>query len=469
MAITPNQIDRWRSVASETQNLEFKEAKTQFDNRRLYKYCVALANEGGGHLLLGVADKRPRPVVGSNAFNNPIAMASKLFTAVGFRVDIEEVLHSDGRVVVFSIPSRPRGTAYHFEGAYLMRAGEELVPMSEDQLRKIFAEGQPVFEALIALESVSAEQVVSLLDTQSYFELIQLPYPADRAGVLQRFEREKLIVPCDGSYIVTNLGALLFAKNLDSFDGLSRKSVRVTTYDGKGKLKTKRDIIGKRGYAVGFEGLIEYVNGQLPANEVIGQALREAVPMFPEIAIRELVANALIHQDLSESGASVSIDIYSNRLEISSPGIPSIEADRFLDEYQSRNERLADLMRRLRICEEKGSGIDKVVSSIEAFQLPPLDIRIGQKRTTVALFAYKEFSDMDKSDKVRACFQHCVLRYLMGEKMTNQSLRERFGLNKRQSDVASRVVSLCVDDGLIKLEDPDNSSRRYATYIPYWA
>src|SRR5690606_831853 len=112
------QIDIWRSARSETQNLEFKEAKTQFNNTKLYKYCVALANEGGGYLLLGIADKPPRPVVGSQAFNNPIEMAAKLFTAIGFRVDIEDVQHPDGRVVVFSIPSRPKGTAYHFEGAY---------------------------------------------------------------------------------------------------------------------------------------------------------------------------------------------------------------------------------------------------------------------------------------------------------------------------------------------------------------
>lgn len=126
-------------------------------------------------------------------------------------------------------------------------------------------------------------------------------------------------------------------------------------------------------------------------------------------------------------------------------------------------------MRRLRICEEKGSGIDKVVTSIETFQLPPLDIRVGQKRTTTILFSYKQFAEMDKSDKARACFQHCVLRYLIGEKMTNQSLRERFGLNNRQSDVASRVVALALEGGLVKLEDPENSSRRYAKYVPYWA
>ncbi len=143
MNTTSAQIDLWRSSPSEHQRLEFKEAKTQFDNHKLYKYCVALANEGGGHLLLGVADKPPRSVVGTSAFSNPVEMAARLFQAVGFRVDIEEVLHPDGRVLVFHIPSRPRGTAYHLDGAYLMRAGEELLPMSEDQLRRIFAEGEP--------------------------------------------------------------------------------------------------------------------------------------------------------------------------------------------------------------------------------------------------------------------------------------------------------------------------------------
>jgi ATP-dependent DNA helicase RecG len=105
------------AVSSEHQRLEFKEAKTQFDNRRLCEYCVAIANEGGGYLLLGIAAKLPRPVVGTKAFSNPVAMAEKLFQAVGFRVDIDEVAHPDGRVLVFHIPSRPRGTAYHLDGS----------------------------------------------------------------------------------------------------------------------------------------------------------------------------------------------------------------------------------------------------------------------------------------------------------------------------------------------------------------
>ncbi len=173
MTTTPEQIDQWRGSFSEHQRLEFKEAKKQFDNKRLYKYCVAIANEGGGRLVFGVADKPPRPVVGTAAFNNPVEMAAKLFQAVGFRVDIEEVNHPDGRVLVFHIPSRPRGTAWHFDGAYLMRSGESLAPMSEDQLRRIFAEGEPDWLEEHSKQGVDARAVVHLLDTHAFFDLLK--------------------------------------------------------------------------------------------------------------------------------------------------------------------------------------------------------------------------------------------------------------------------------------------------------
>jgi ATP-dependent DNA helicase RecG len=469
MSVTLERLNTWLAAPSETEHLEFKEAKAQYSLAKLFKYCVALANEGGGYLVLGVTDKQPRRVVGSQAFQNLEDIRAKLVAKLQIRVEVDELRHPDGRVLIFTVPARPKGAPLHIDGQYLMRAGEELVPMTADRLQVIFAEGQSNFEERVALSGLAADEVVRLLDTQSYFDLVKLPYPVDRPGVLERFSRERLVVKKGDRYSITNLGALLFAKDLGEFDLLTRKSVRVTTYEGLDKLTTLRDISGIKGYAVGFAGLVGYVNSQLPANEVIGKALRETVPMYPEIAIRELVANALIHQDLEQTGGSVAIDIYTNRLEISNPGTPCIAPDRFIDEYQSRNARLADLMRRLRICEEKGSGIDKVISSVEAYQLPPLDIRAGQSRTTVVLFGHRSFDEMDRGDKVRACYQHCSLRYVMTEKMTNQSLRERFALPTRQVDKASRIIRDTMDEGLIKLEDPQSSSKRYAKYIPYWA
>ena len=353
---TPEQIDLWRQSASEHQRLEFKEPKTQFDGRRLHEYCVALANEGGGHLLFGIADQPPRAVVGTHAFADTVAAAEKLFQALGFRVDIEEVAHPQGRVLVFHIPSRPRGTAYHLEGKYLMRAGESLVPMSEDQLRRIFSEGEPEWLEEHSRTGLDAQAVVELLDTQTFFELLKLPYPTERAGVIDRLTRERLIDEANGAFVIRRIGALLLAKHLDDFPDLARKAPRVVVYSGASKLETKLDQVGARGYAVGFQGLVRFVMTQLPQNEIIEDALRKEVKLVPEVVIRELVANALIHQDFAMGGASVMVEIYSNRVEISNPGEPIVPVERFIDGYQSRNERLADLMRRMGVCEERAAA-----------------------------------------------------------------------------------------------------------------
>ena len=175
---TIEQIDIWRRSNTENENLEFKEAKTQYDFEKLCGYCVAIANEGGGVLLFGIANHPPRPIVGSQAFNNPIGIATKLFEHLGFRVDVEDVAHPEGRVVIFHIPGRPRGSAFHLKGQYLIRSGESLVPMTEDRLRNIFVEGRPDWLAEVARAGAPPAQIVELLDTQGYFDLMKMPYPA---------------------------------------------------------------------------------------------------------------------------------------------------------------------------------------------------------------------------------------------------------------------------------------------------
>jgi len=232
-----------------------------------------------------------------------------------------------------------------------------------------------VFELEIALSNISSDEVVSVLDTQVYFELLKLPYPTNRGGVLERFISEKLIVKNSSRYSITNLGAILFAKNLTDFPEIRRKAIRVIVYKFNHKIETLREQLGRKGYVTGFLGLIDWVNSQLPANEEIGKAFRDDKRMYPEIAIRELLANAIIHQDFQEKGFPM-VEIFSDRIEVTNPGIPLITPERFIDEYQSRNDILADLMRRLGICEEKGSGIDKVIFYNEMYQLPAPDIFI---------------------------------------------------------------------------------------------
>lgn len=206
-----------------------------------------------------------------------------------------------------------------------------------------------------------------------------------------------------------------------------------------------------------------------PQNHFVEQVVREEVKMFPRQALRELIANALVHQDFLITGASVMIEMFSDRVEISNPGIPPISVDRFIDEYRSRNELLADFMRRLGFCEEKGSGIDKVVKLAEIFQLPAPDFRVGESRTTAVLFAHQEFSDMSKGDRIRACYQHCCLLYVSNQRMSNQTLRDRFKLPESAAATVSLVIGAAKDAGLIKPDDTETSSTRYARYLPFWA
>src|SRR5690606_3908671 len=137
--------------------------------------------------------------------------------------------------------------------------------------------------------------------------------------------------------------------------GLKRKAMRVVAYKGDDRIQAEREQEGGKGYAAGFEGLIGYVNTLVPTNEVIEQALRKTVPMYPELAVREVVANAIIHQDFSVTGAGPMVEIFKNRMEITNPGEPLVSTDRFVDTPpKSRNEALASLMRRFGVCEERG-------------------------------------------------------------------------------------------------------------------
>ncbi len=470
MDISEDQLFHWLREANENEHLEFKEAKQQFDFSRLTKYCVALANEGGGRIILGVSDKRPRKIVGSAAFPDIQDVQRKLFSKLNFRVDVQQLSLAEGRVVVFEAPGRPSGSAYNVDGCYWMRSGEDLLPMSDDRLRTIHAEGMSTWLEDPALKGVDAAQVVSLLDTQTFFELIKLPYPTQQSAVLQRLESEQLIQQAEHGWTIFRIAALLFAKRLEDFPvEIHRKAIRVVVYDGLNKLNTKVDRVGSKGYACGFDGLVEFLHDAGPANHLVEEAIRREVKMFPKQAIRELVANALVHQDFGISGASVMIELYQDRLEISNPGHPTISIDRFIDEYRSRNERFADLMRRMGICEEKGSGVDKVIAAAEHQQLPAPDFRTGELRTTCILFAQQEFSRMSKADRVRACYQHCCLMYVSNQRMSNQSLRERFKLSEAKAATVSQVIAAALEAGQIRLDDSETTSRRYAKYLPGWA
>lgn len=379
----------------------------------------------------------------------------------------------DGRLVVLLEIARAARHPVRFSGQEFIRVGtykKKLKDFSEKEraLWRIF--DQTPFEDGVATERATGDDVLRLLDYPAYFDLLERPLPADRDGILAALADDRLIRRSDaGGWDITHLGAILFAKRLDAFHTLRRKAVRVILYRGNGRTETLKEQEGAKGYACGFEGLIGYIHGLLPANEVIGEALRRSVPMFPELAVRELVANALIHQDFFVTGSGPMVEIFDDRIEITNPGEPLVDTQRFVDTPpRSRNEALASLMRRFRICEERGSGIDKVVFQVELFQLPAPLFESPKEFTRTVLFAHKDLKDMDRDDRIRACYLHACLRYVTRQPMTNTSVRERFGIAPANKATASRLIREALEAGMIRLANEDAADKLRA-YVPCWA
>lgn len=270
-------------------------------------------------------------------------------------------------------------------------------------------------------------------------------------------------------YNISNVGTILFARNLEDFSNLGRKALRIIVYQGDNRVKTIKEHKMDKGYAIGFKDAIEYINDLLPRNEEIGEVFRREVRMYPEIAVRELVANALIHQDFSITGTGPMVEIFTNRMEITNPGIPLVQTDRFLDSPpKSRNEALASFMRRIGICEERGSGVDKIVFETELYQLPAPLFEVTGEHTRAILFARQKLREMDREDRIRASYLHACLKYVQRDYMTNTSLRKRFAIEEKNSAIASRLIKEAVEAKRIKPHDT-TASKKYMKYTPHWA
>lgn len=135
---------------------------------------------------------------------------------------------------------------------------------------------------------------------------------------------------------------------------------------------------------------------------------------------------------------------------------------------RTRNEAMAAVMRRVGICEERGSGIDKVMAAIELAQLPAPLFETPPGATRVAVFARRNLRNMSRADRVRAVYQHACLRYVMGEQTSNATLRERFGISGRNAAAASRLLGEALEAGMIVVQDPEAGTRR-RSYLPFWA
>lgn len=475
-------VEELLSLPAETTWVEFKMNNT--DGDMIGKRISALSNVARieerpfAYVIWGVEDET-HAVVGTNfepssqrQGNQPLDfwLAQRLKPDVAF--SFKSFIYSGKRLVVLEVPAAVGG-AVEFERQSYLRIGSATPKLSDhpDRQRILWASlHSHTWESESAKEYLVDDDVLSALDYSSYFDLTRQRLPDNRSGIFDKLIADGLVRKDVGSrWSITNLGAILFAKRLADFrPSMARKALRLIAYDGPGRASpVVRRFDGEKGYAEDFKDLIKYADGLIPRNEYIGKALRAEQPLYPAIALRELIANALIHQDMTVPGAGPMVEVFKDRIEVSNPGKPLVSPDRFLDfPPRSRNEALASLMRRMGFCEEQGSGIDKVLDAVEFHQLPPPDFRTAADSVVVILYAPRLFSEMTRAERVRACYQHASLKYVTAQKMTNSSLRDRLGIDPQNAAQASGVIKQALGEGLIVVDDPAHPR---AGYVPFWA
>lgn len=475
-------LDDLINLGSENEWVEFK--VNNLNPEEVGKRISALANgaclsgQPFGYLVYGIEDET-YAIKGTDIFFKKAKKGKEelehwIIQRLNPRIDLKifDFMKDGAKISIIKIPaaiSQP----IRFKYISYIRIGSITRELSEfpEKEKNIWRnEPKQTFEYQTAISNVTDQNLQNLLSFETYFDLIGRPTPMTFKEQIEKFEQEKLILKNKGNYDITNLGGILFAKDLNDFEGLFRKSIRVIVYKNQNRIETEREYTGKRGYALAFSRLIDFLETILPKNEIIKKALRSDLAVYPIIALRELIANAIIHQDFSKTGTGPMIEIFSDRIEINNPGKPLIDVLRFIDHNpQSRNERLAYLMRNLNICEERGSGIDKVINACEVFQLPAPEFIVNNDFTRVKLFSPKNLRKMNKDDKIRATYQHCCLRYVSGDKMTNSSLRKRFNIEDKNYPMASRIITDTVTEKLIKVANPESNSKKHTKYIPFWA
>ncbi len=477
-----NLIEEIIKYPAETEWIEFK--KNNFNPHEIGEYISALANSAAilgkvnGYLIWGISDS-DHDIVGSDFNPKKMKVGNEelenwllrlLRPNINFKFYQTE--YNAKKIVLLEInaashhPVQFKGVEYIRVGSYKKKLKD--YQEKEKELWRIFE--NTTFELIYAQENIEADQILKFIDFSSYFELLNKALPDGTLAIIEALSDDNIIKKNDnGLYNITNLGAILFANNLDDFFKLKRKKVRIIQYEGINKLTTRKEKIINHGYASGFERLMEIVLDLIPGNEQIGNAIRKNTLMFPPLALRELVANALIHQDFFATGTGTTVEIFSNRVEITNPGIPLVKTDRFLDSPpKSRNENIASLMRRIGICEERGSGIDKAVFETELYQLPAPVFEVTDEHTRVVLFEYKNFWEMENNEKVWGCYLHACLKFVQREFMTNTTLRDRFGVDEKNSAAISRIIRDAMEKGMV-LKYDIKSGRKYVKYIPWWA
>ena len=357
MAPTMDQLLRWMN-STENEHLEFKEARRRFDFEELVRYCAALANEGGGHMILGVTDKLPRRVVGSRAFDNLERTKAGLIDRLHIRIDGDVLQHPDGPVIVFDVPSRPVGVPIQYRGAYWMRGGDALVPMTADLLRRIFDEAGPDFSAELCPAASMSD-----LDPAAIHRFRTMWERKSGNAAVSSLSDEQLLI--DAELLVDGVlpyaALILFATRQALGRHLAQAEVvfEYRASEASGPPTQRKEY--RQGFFLFQQDLWQDIDLRNERQHFQSGFFVHDVPTFNAIVVREAILNAVSHRDYRLAG-SVFVRQFARKLEIASPGgfPPGINEQNILWRQSPRNRRIAEAFSRCGLVERSGQGMNRM-------------------------------------------------------------------------------------------------------------
>ena len=463
---------------SESEWLEFKannlSPEVMGERISALSNMAALSNRAYAYLVYGISDDKKvvgttfdliKDKVGNEMLKPHLeALVDPKLSILPIPVAIE-----GKKVVILRIPSA-KSIPTSFRGEPYCRVGSatKLLSSRPDILSELMKSLETSKRELhIVKQGLSADEVFSALDVTAYYDLFGIYLPK-KEEMLRKFAEERFLIhEDDGSFSITLLGAVCFAKRLSDFPALSKRIVRFVTYSTPNRIDGEDERFFDKGYALSFVEILDAIIHHYRKEKFEG-AMRVRLDPYGEITLREALANMMIHGDLFARGSGPLIEAFPNRLEFSNPGALRFDVDRIIDvSPDATNELLADFMHRLGIGDERGSGFDKMLLESERRYAPSPLVENKPNGVSLTLFPPTPYGEERGIDIERDIYCHCCLRYLSGEAMTNASLRERYGLGEDKTVEISKRIRALVDKGRIKIVE--GSSRKKMEYIPYWA
>lgn len=472
---------------------------SEIDVQQIGKDVCAVANSaafhgrGNGYCVWGVSPNSHKfvgttfsPTETKSPSGQRIVLWLKANLSEGTRFSFD-VLDAWGKRFVVLKVNAAAGHPVRFNGKPYLRHGNKTKKLQVGSPREVElwhrVQG-PNRELSVVMEGVSPNQLHELLNLEAYRALMRsgrtnggLAYVGNLTGedalLADLEEREIIRAQEGGSYAITVMGALLLATKLSAFDELARRMIRIVRFAGRGAYEIADQEVFDEGYATALPKAEAYVASNTPTGDLAeGGVYLRVGHAYPRRAVRELLVNSVLHQDIQAFTPGPLVSIYDNRIEFSNPGSSLVPPNQMLNARpKTRNVALSTQLRDMGICEEWGVGWDMVVQACEeAHMLPPKTVSTEEGGTVVTLRRCGGYEAMSRSDRESAVYWHACLRYAQGESFSNTTLRERFGLPNEQKNVLamSRLIRDCQTVGLIKVEN-EKSGAKFRRYVPAWA